>query len=144
MPDNNMFNLRAVLCDAYFSRNGVDYSLTGVIDTSALEDPEEKQLTRGAFAGNKTGLIYTSGIKDSKTVTVRLVGLSAEYATLLNEMYKKEERTDFKVIDRKTGRRATFKDAIVGKRIIQENMGGEGDEEMAANLILRTYNVEYK
>lgn len=143
MPDN-MFNLRAVLCDAYFSRGGVDYSLTGFIDTTALDDPEEKQLTRGAFAGNKTGLIYTSGIKDAKTITVRLVGLSAEYANMLNDMYEKEERTDFKIVDRKTGRRATFEDAIIGKRVVQENMGGDGDEEMAANLVLRTYRVEYK
>lgn len=143
MPDN-MFNLRAVLCDAYFSRNGVDYNLTAVIDSAQLEDPEEKQLTRGSFAGNKTGLIYTSGIKDSKTVTVRLIGLSAEYGSMLNDMYEQEERTDFKIVDRKTGRRATFKEAIIGKRIVQENMGEGGDDEMAATLILRTYQVEYK
>ena len=139
-----MFNLRAVLCDAYFSRNGADYNLTAMVDSVALENPEEKLLTRGFFAGNKTGLAYTSGIKDPKTVTVRLIGASAEYVNMLNDMYDKEERTDFKLVDRKTGRMAVYKEALIGKQLLQENMGEGGDEEMAVNLILRTYQVEYK
>lgn len=91
-----MYALRTSLCDFYFSRNGADYDVTAAVDSATFEDPERKHLTRGSSGQNKTGLIYTEGIKDPKTLTVAFIGLSQEMAAMLADMYKEEERTDFK------------------------------------------------
>lgn len=140
---DEIFALRTAFCDFYFSRNGADYDLTAVVDSKTFEDPEERSLTRGASGTSKKGLIYTSGIKDPKTITVVCVGLSKEYADMISAMYENEERTDFRIVDRKTGRMVAYKDAIFAKRPAQETMS-EGSEELNVSLQLRTFNVEYK
>ena len=57
-------------------------------------------------------------------------------------MYQNEERTNFIIIDRKTGRKAVFRDAIFSKRPHQEQMS-EGAEELNISLVLKSFNVEY-
>ena len=137
------YALRTSLCDFYFSRNGEDYDLTAAVDSAAFEDPERKHLTRGSSGQNSTGLIYTEGIKDPKTLTVVFIGLSAEYAALLADMYKEEERTDFKIIDRKTGQMRSFKDAIVSQKPAQATMS-EGAEEQNVQVVFECFTVEDK
>lgn len=142
LENKEMFAMRTSLCDFSFSRNGADYDITAVVDSRQLEDPEEKSLTRGASATNKKGIVYTSSIKDPKTLTVVCVGLSKEYADMVSDMYQNEERTNFIIIDRKTGRKAVFRDAIFSKRPHQEQMS-EGAEELNISLVLKSFNVEY-
>lgn len=137
------FAMRTSLCDFYFSRNGEDYDLTVAVDSATFEDPERKHLTRGSSGQNTTGLIYTEGIKDPKTLTVVFVGLSQEYAAMLSDMYTKEERTDFKVVDRKTGQMRAYKEAIVSQQPRQGTMAG-GAEELNIQVIFECYKVEDK
>lgn len=137
------FAMRTSLCDFYFSRNGEDYDLTAAVDSATFEDPERKHLTRGSSGQNTTGLIYTEGIKDPKTLTVVFVGLSQEYAAMLSDMYAEEERTDFKVVDRKTGQMRAYKEAIVSQQPRQGTMS-DGAEERNIQVIFECYKVEDK
>lgn len=137
------FALRTSLCDFNFSRNGVDYDITAAVDSSTFEDPERKHLTRGSAGTNTRGLIYTEGIKDPKTLTVVLIGLSQEMAALLVDMYELEERTDIKIIDRKTGQMRAYKDAIVSQKPMQGTMA-DGAEEQNVQVIFEAYKVEDK
>ena len=137
------FAMRTSLCDFYFSRNGADYELTAAVDSLTFEDPERKHLTRGSSGRNGTGLIYTEGIKDPKSLTVVFVGLSAEYAAMLRDMYEQEERTGFKILDRKTGQMRVYKEAIVSQPPMQASMQ-DGAEEQTVQVIFETYQVEDK
>lgn len=144
MPDNEIqFAMRTVMCDCYFSRNGVDYNITSIVDNTAFENPERKHLTRSASATNTTGLVYTEGVKDPKNVTITAVGISLEMAKMLAEMYAKEERTDFKIIDRKTGRMRSFEKSIISQEPTQSQTG-EGAEELNVSFILETFVVKDK
>lgn len=138
-----MYALRTSLCDFYFSRNGADYDVTAAVDSATFEDPERKHLTRGSSGQNKTGLIYTEGIKEPKTLTVVFVGLSQEMAAMLAEMYKEEERTDFKIVDRKSGQRRSFKQALISQRPMQSTLT-DGAEEQNVQVIFESYQVEDK
>lgn len=138
-----MYALRTSLCDFYFSRNGADYDVTAAVDSATFGDPERKHLTRGSSGQNQTGLIYTEGIKDPKTLTVSFIGLSEEMAALLADMYEQEERTDFKIVDRKTGRRRSFKQALISQRPLQSTMS-DGAEEQTVQVIFESYQVENK
>ena len=138
-----MYALRTSLCDFYFSRNGADYDVTAAVDSATFEDPERKHLTRGSSGRNKDGLIYTEGIKDPKTITLVLVGLSQEMAAMLSDMYEQEERTDFKIVDRKTGRMRSFKQALISQRPMQGTMS-DGAEEQNVQVVLESYQVEDK
>lgn len=142
MTERN-YALRTSLCDFYFSRNGEDYDLTAVVDSAAFEDPERKHLTRGSSGQNTKGLIYTEGIKDPKSLTVVFIGLSVEFASMLSDMYAAEERTDFKIIDRKTGQMRAFKDAIVSQKPVQASMS-EGAEEQNVQVIFECFKTEDK
>ena len=138
-----MYALRTSLCDFYFSRNGADYDVTAAVDSATFEDPERKHLTRGSSGQNKTGLIYTEAIKDPKTLTVAFIGISQEMAAMLADMYEQEERTDFKIIDRKTGQMRSFKEAIISQRPLQGTMS-DGAEEQTVQVIFESYQVEDK
>ena len=135
------FAMRTSLCDFYFSRNGVDYDITAVVDSNTFEDNERKHLTRGASGKNKTGLVYTEGIKDPKTLTTVFIGISQEMADMLADMYEKEDRTDVKVVDRKTGQMRSFKDAIVSQKPTQGTMG-DGAEEQNVTVIFECFEVK--
>lgn len=137
---DNFFALRSVVCDFYFSRNGVDYDVTAAVDSHAFDDPERKHLTRGASGKNKTGLVYTEGIKDPKVLTTVFVGISQEMAQLLADMYDKEDRTDIKIVDRKTGQSRTFTNAIVSQKPLQSAMG-DGAEEQNVQVIFEAFEV---
>lgn len=141
MREKELFTMQMVRCDFFFSRNGVDYELTAMADSRQLEDPEEKNATRGASGRSKKGIIYTTGIKDPKTMTLVCIGLTKEYADLIAEMYENDERTDFKIVDRKTGRMAKMEDGFFAKRPIQEQMG-EGAEELNVSLLIRGFKAE--
>ncbi len=137
------FALRTSLCDVYFSRNGEDYDVTAAVDSMTFEDPQRKHLTRGSSGRNTTGLVYSEGTKDPKTLTVVFVGLSAEFAQMFADMYEKEERTDFKIVDRKTGQFRSYKEAIISQRPVQASMQ-DGVEEQNVQVILEAYRVEDK
>lgn len=135
------FAMRTSLCDFYFSRNGVDYNTTNYVDSNTFEDNERKHLTRGASGANTSGLVYTEGIKDPKTLTTIFIGISQEMAGMLSDMYDKEERTDIKIVDRKTGQMRTFKDAIVSQKPTQGTMG-DGAEEQNVTVIFECFEVK--
>jgi hypothetical protein len=61
-------------CDFGITLNGVNYNFEHV-DKLVIEDPSKTRLTRGANAGNKTGLIYHEGTKEAKTVTVTILNM---------------------------------------------------------------------
>ena len=140
MAEKELFNMQMVRCDFFFSRNDVDYELTAMADSRQLEDPEEKNATRGSSGRSEKGIIYTTGIKDPKTITLVCVGLTKEYADMIAEMYENEERTDFKIVDRKSGRIAKMENDFFAKRPVQEQMG-EGAEELNVSLMIRGFKV---
>src|ERR1044072_338375 len=101
-------------CDFGFTYNGVNYDFTHV-DSMAIEDPERTRLVRGANAGNKLGLVYKEGIKDAKTITVTILGVSAEIYSLLKQAYDNRDRLDAYCVSRVDGSSKIAKNAILSQ-----------------------------
>lgn len=127
-------------CDFGFTYNGVNYDFEHVEDLT-IEDPERTRLTRGANASNKLGLIYKEGIKDAKTLTVTLIGISQALHNLLKNAYFEKERMDFYCISRVDGSSKIGKNAILSQEPMQLTVN-ESQESMNTALVFESYDVE--
>lgn len=119
--------------------NGVNYDFPHV-ENLQVENPENNKLTRGANAANKTGLTYKEGVKQPKRVTVTIIGMSAELKTVLDQIYKNQDRVDAYCIDRTDGSSKIAQDAILCQEPMQLNVD-EGAESMNVALVFETFNL---
>ena len=127
-------------CDFGFTYNDVKYDFEHV-DEMTLENPERTRLIRGSNAANKTGIIYKEGIKDAKTLTLTIIGVSADIHNLLKQIYSAKDRVDFYCISRSDGSSKIGKNAILSQEPLQLSVS-EGAESMNMALVFESYDVE--
>lgn len=127
-------------CDFSVTIRGQVYTFPEV-DNMSLEDPETTELTRGANASNKVGIAYKSGLKEAKTLTVTLLGLTKPMHDLLKDVYNKKERVEASFIDRTDGSSKSARSAILSQSPKQLNLD-EGPESMNTALIFKSFDVD--
>lgn len=127
-------------CDVGFLLDGVRYDFTHV-DSLTVEDPENTRLIRGANGQNKEGLPYVEGIKEPKTVTVNILGMSKAIAELLGGAYSAKKRMDVYCVDRTDGSSKTAKSAILRQRP-QQLQVDETAEGMNVALAWESFDLE--
>ena len=127
-------------CDFGFTYNGVNYDFDHV-DEMTLENPERTRLIRGANASNKTGLIYREGIKDAKTLTLTIIGITVDIHNLLKQIYSNRDRLDFYCISRVDGSSKIGKNAILSQEPLQLTVS-ESADSMNMALVFESYDVE--
>ncbi len=126
-------------CDFGFTLNGVNYDFTHV-DNLTIEDPERTRLVRGANANNKTGLVYREGVKDAKTITLTIMGLTADLFNLLKGAYFDQSRMDCYCIARSDGSSKIAKNAVLSQEPKQLTID-DSAESMNVALIFESFDV---
>jgi hypothetical protein len=126
-------------CDFGVTLNGVNYDFEHV-DGLQIEDPERTRLTRGANAGNKTGLVYKEGIKEPKTITLTVLDIPVALHTLLKEAYTKKTRLDAYCVSRVDGSSKIAKNAILSQEPQQLSLD-ESAESMNVALVFESFDV---
>lgn len=126
-------------CDLGLTVEGVNYAFEHV-DSVTIEDPERTRLIRGANQGNKQGIAYTEGSKEAKTITVPVLGLSAELHNLLKGVYKNKTRIDFYCVARSDGSHKMAKNAVLSQEPMQLTLD-ESPESINTSLILESFDV---
>lgn len=134
--------LKLIDCEIGFTIEGVNYNFPHV-DSVTVEDPEETNLTRGANAGNKVGIIFKEGVKDPTRLTIPVMGLTTAMHELLKTVYDAETRFDFYCISRKSGASKFAKNAILCKKPQQLQLD-ETPESMNIALVIASFDVEDK
>ncbi len=119
--------------------DGVNYDFEH-IQNLAIEDPERTKLIRGANAGNKTGLVYKEGIKDPKTITVTLIGISMDMHNLLKTAYADKTRLDCYCVSRVDGSSKIAKNAILSQEPKQLSVD-DSAESMNTALVFESFDV---
>lgn len=125
-------------CDIGIKYNGVNYDFPEV-DEVSIDDPEFNRLTRGANAGNKTGLVYKEGSKEPKTVTVPIMNMSTALKAVLDQAFTNRDRLDVYIVARSDGSSKIAKNAILCQQP-QQLLVGESPESMAVSLIFQTFD----
>jgi len=126
-------------CDVGIKVNGVNYDFEH-IDSVTIEDAERNRLTRGANAGNKTGLIYKEGIKEPKKITIPIMNMSAELKTVLDDCFKNQTRLDVYAISRSDGSSKMAKNAILSNQPQQLTLD-ESPESMQVALEFESFDL---
>lgn len=126
-------------CDFGVTIRGVNYDFEHV-DGLQIEDPERTRLIRGANAANKSGLVYKEGLKDAKTVTVTIIGVSVELHNLLKEVFANKERVDCYCISRSDGSTKIAKNAVLSQEPMQLNLD-DSPESLNLTLTFESYDV---
>jgi hypothetical protein len=126
-------------CDFGVTINGVNYDFEHV-DGLQIEDPERTRLVRGANAGNKVGLAYKEGIKEAKTITLTVIGISLELHGLLKTVYKKKDRVDCYCISRVDGSSKIGKNAVLAQEPRQLSLD-ESAESLNIALVFETFDI---
>lgn len=129
-------------CDVGFTIRGTNYDFEHV-DSVTVEDPRRTKLTRGANAGNKTGIAYTEGTKEASTLTIPVIGIPMELHALLKEVFANKERFDFYCIARSDGSSKIAKNAVLCTTPQQLTLD-DSAEAMNTSLILESFDVEEK
>lgn len=125
-------------CDLGIKVNGVNYNFDHVQEV-VIEDPERNKLTRGANAGNKTGLPYKEGLKEPKRWTIPVMNMSKELKAVLDDCYDDQTRVDVFCIDRKDGSSKMAKNAILSNRPQQLTLD-DSPESMNVSLEFETFD----
>jgi hypothetical protein len=126
-------------CDFGIKLNAVSYEFTHVVNL-AIEDPENTRLTRGANAGNKTGIVYKEGIKEPKKVTVTIQDMSAELFAVLSAAYADKSRMDVYAISRGDGSSKMAKNAVLSQQPQQLSLD-EGPDSMNVALAFESFDL---
>lgn len=119
--------------------NGVNYDFEHV-ENLQIEDPERTRLIRGGNAGNKTGLSYKEGIKEAKTVTVTIIGMTAAIHNLLKTAYAEQTRVDVYMIARSDGSSKIAKNAILSQEPKQLTIDDTA-ESMNTALVFESFDI---
>lgn len=126
-------------CDFGIVLNGVTYNFEHV-DNFTIEDPENTRLIRGSNAANKVGLVYKEGIKEPKTVTVTLVGVSAELHGVLVTAYNDKSRMDVFSVNRLDGSSKIGKNSVLTQYPQQMTLD-DSAESMNVALVFNTFDM---
>ncbi len=129
-------------CDIGVTLNGVNYDFTHV-DSVSIEDPERTRLTRGANAGNKTGIVYKEGVKEAKTITIPVIDLPLEVFELLQTAYNDKTRMDVYCVARSDGSSKIAKNSILCNEPKQLTMD-ETPDSMNVSLVFESFDVSEK
>lgn len=124
-------------CDFGIKYNGVNYTFTHVVNLQ-IEDPETTKLTRGANAGNTTGLVYREGVKEPKKWTVTIMDMSAELKAVLDQAYANRDRLDVFCISRSDGSSKMGKNAVLSMQPQQLQLD-DTPESMNVALTFETF-----
>lgn len=126
-------------CDFGVTLNGVNYDFEHV-QNLAIEDPESTKLVRGGNASNKLGLIYKEGIKDAKTITVTIIGMTMDLHNLLKAAYVDRTRLDCYCVSRVDGSSKIAKNAILSKEPKQLSVD-DSAESMNTALVFESFDI---
>lgn len=126
-------------CDFGVTLNGVNYNFTHV-DKLTIEDPQKTRLTRGANAGNKTGLIFHEGTKEAKNITVTILEMPADIFALLKAAHDDDTRMDVFAVSRTDGSSKIAKNAVLCQEPKQLTVD-DSAESMSVDLIFESYDV---
>ncbi len=126
-------------CDFGITLNGVNYNFTHV-DKLTIEDPEKTRLTRGANAGNKTGLVFHEGTKEAKTITVTILGMAADIFGLLKSAHDEDTRMDVFCVSREDGSSKIAKNAVLCQEPKQLSLD-DSAESMNVDLIFESFDM---
>ncbi len=127
-------------CDFGIKLNGQNYDFDQ-IDSMVIEDPEQNVLTRGSNAKNKVGLAYKQGLKEPKTITVTIVGMSKSIADLLMAAWEAQTRMDVFCVDGGDGSSRIGKNCILRDRPRQLTID-ESAESMNVALAFQTFEIQ--
>lgn len=127
-------------CDIGLTIDDVQYFFEHV-DSVQINDPEKTRLTRGANAGNKTGIAYREGLKEAKQVTFQIKGISKALHDLLKQVYEDQTRINAFIVSRKDGSSKNARNAILGTVPKQLNLDDTPDS-MNLQLDLETYDLD--
>jgi hypothetical protein len=125
-------------CDLGIKYGGVTYDFDHV-EGLTIEDPTTTKLIRGANAKNKTGLVYTEGIKEPKKLTVTLIGMSADFLALFTTIYESKARCEVYCIDRTSGSSKIAKQAVLSNQPMQLKVDDNPDS-MNIELVFQTFD----
>lgn len=126
-------------CDIGFTIDGVNYEFEHV-DSVTIEDPVRNRLTRGANAGNKTGLAYIEGVKEAKTVTVSVIEVPLALHDILTAAFENQTRMDFFAVSRLDGSSKLAKKAVLSQRPQQLTLD-DTPESLNTELVLESFDV---
>jgi hypothetical protein len=126
-------------CDFGVTIGGQNYDFDHIVSFNT-EDPERTKLVRGSNAGNKTGLIYKEGIKDAKTVTVTIIGMSSDIYGLLKTAYDEKTRMDCYCVNRSDGSSKIAKNAVLSIEPKQLTVDDSADS-MNVALAFESFDV---
>jgi hypothetical protein len=126
-------------CDFGIKYNGLNYEFTHV-QSLQIEDPENTKLIRGANAGNKTGLVYTEGLKDPKKVTVTIIGMDASLKSVLDQAFQNKDRLDIFCVSRVDGSSKIGKNAVLGMQPQQLTVD-ENPDSLNVALVFETFDM---
>lgn len=126
-------------CDFGITVNDQNYDFDHIVSFAA-EDPERTKLIRGSNAGNKTGLIYKEGIKDAKTVTVTIIGMTAAIFGVLKAAYDAQTRVDCYCVNRNDGSSKIAKNAVLSQEPKQLSVDDSADS-MNVALVFESFDV---
>ncbi len=126
-------------CDFGITINGQNYDFDHIVSFNT-EDPERTKLVRGTNAGNKLGLVYKEGIKDPKTVTVTIIGMTSDIYTLLKTAYDAQTRMDCYCVNRNDGSSKIAKNAVLSMEPKQLNVDDSPDS-MNVALAFESFDV---
>jgi hypothetical protein len=119
-------------CDFGVTIRDVNYDFEHVMSL-AIEDPEKTRLVRGANGGNKTGLVYKEGLKDAKTITVTIAGMSSALFALLKAAFEEQTRLDCYCVSRTDGSSKIAKNAVLSQEPKQLSLD---DSAESLNVVL--------
>ncbi len=125
-------------CEVGIKVSGVNYVFTHV-DSVTIEDPEFTRLTRGANAGNKTGLVYREGLKEPKRITCMIADMSIDLKAVLDACFRDRSRLDVYAI-------ASNGSSKMGKNCIlcqvpQQLTLDDTPESLNVQLIFETFDL---
>ncbi len=126
-------------CDVGIKLNGISYNFDHV-QSVTVEDPEFTRLTRGANAGNKSGLVYKEGIKEPKRITIPIMGMSAELKEVLDGAHADQSRLDVYAISRTDGSSKMGRNAVLCQAPQQLAMD-ENPDSLNVQLIFETFDL---
>lgn len=126
-------------CDFGVTINGVNYDFLHV-NSLTLEDNEKTRLTRGANAGNKTGISYKEGIREAKVITAVVLDVPKDLFNLLKTSYQNETRVQPYCVSRTDGSSKIGKNAVLCQEPQQLTVD-ESADSLNLSLVFETFDI---
>lgn len=127
-------------CDFGITIDGVNYEFDHV-ENFQVEDPERTKIIRGSNAKNTTGLVYREGLKEAKTITLTVIGMSKATHDLLKDAFKNYKRMDCWAVSRVDGSSKIAKNAVLSQSPKQLSMD-DSAESLNTALTFESFDVD--